>query len=62
MAGKIKQMIDTLITLRAKDNTMLVGIIKTKLMLKGIDPNRYTAQSLDDPTVIAKLEAILKEL
>jgi hypothetical protein len=62
MAGKIKQMIDTLITLRAKDNAMLVGIIKTKLMLKGIDSNKFTAQSADNPVLIGKLEALLKEL
>jgi hypothetical protein len=62
MAGKIKQMIDAIITQRAKDNSMLVGVIKTKLMLKGIDPNKFTAQSADDPAIIAKLEAIIKDL
>ena len=62
MAGKIKQMIDTIITERSKGNTMLVGIIKTKLMLKGIDPSKFTATSPDDPAVIAKLEAVVKEL
>jgi hypothetical protein len=31
-------------------------------MLKGIDPVRFTAQSPDDPVVIAKLEALLKEI
>ncbi|HTP63787.1 MAG TPA: hypothetical protein VMJ66_00235 [Geobacteraceae bacterium] len=62
MAGKIKQMIDTIITQRAKDNAMLAGIIKTKLMLKGIDPGKFTAQSPDDPAVIGKLEALIKEL
>jgi len=62
MAGKIKQMIDTIITQRGKDNAMLAGILKTKLMLKGIDPSKFTAQSPDDPAVISKLEAILKEI
>jgi len=62
MAGKIKQMIDTIISQRSKDNPMLAGVIKTKLMLKGIDPAKYTAQSDDDPTIIAKLEAVVKEL
>ena len=62
MAGKIKQMIDMIIAQRAKDNQMLAGVIKTKLMLKGIDPNKFTAQSADDPAIIAKLEAVAKEL
>jgi hypothetical protein len=62
MAGKIKQMIDSIISQRAKQNPMLAGVIKTKLMLKGIDPSKYTAQSDDDPAIIAKLEAVVKEI
>lgn len=62
MAGKIKQMIDTIISQRAKDNPMLAGVIKTKLMLKGIDPGKFTPQSDDDPAIIAKLEAVIKDL
>ena len=62
MAGKIKQMIDTVINQRAKDNAMLVGIIRTKLMLKGIDPSKFTPQSDDDPVVIGKLETLIREL
>jgi hypothetical protein len=62
MAGKIKQMIDSIISQRAKQNPMLAGVIKTKLMLKGIDPNKFTAQSDDDPAIIAKLEAVVKEI
>lgn len=62
MAGKIKQMIDMIIAQRAKDNPMLAGIVKTKLMLKGIDPNKFTAQTADDPAILAKLEIVAKEL
>ncbi len=62
MAGKIKQVIDMIIAQRAKDNPMLAGVIRTKLMLKGIDPNKFTPQSDDDPAILAKLDAIAKEL
>ena len=62
MAGKIKQMIDMIIAQRAKDNPMLAGVIKTKLMLKGIDPNKFTPQSDDDPAILAKLDIVAKEL
>ena len=62
MAGKIKQMIDTIIAQRAKQNPMLAGVIKTKLMLKGIDPSKFTAQSDDDPAIIAKLESVIKDI
>ena len=61
MAGKIKSMIDSIIDQRAKNNTMLQGVIKTKLMLKGIDPKKFTAQSDDDPAIISKLEALVKD-
>jgi hypothetical protein len=62
MAGKIKKMIDSIIEQRAKDNAMLAGVIKTKLMLKGIDPGKFSAQSDDDPAIIGKLEALMKDL
>jgi len=61
MAGKIKKMIDAIIEQRAKDNTMLQGVIRTKLMLKGIDPKKFTLLSDDDPAVISKLEALVKD-
>lgn len=62
MAGKIKQMIDAIINQRAKDNPMLERVIKTKLILKGINPNKFTPESADDPVVIAKLEKMIQEL
>ncbi len=62
MAGRIRKMIDSIIEQRTKDNPMMAGVIKTKLALKGIDPTKFTAQSDDDPVIIGKLEAFLKEM
>jgi hypothetical protein len=62
MAGKIKQLIDFIISQRAKDNPMLERVIKTKLILKGINPNKYTQMSEDDPAILAKLERMMQEL
>jgi len=62
MAGKIRQMIDSIIIQRAKDNPMLERVIKTKLILKGINPAKFNAQSDDDPVVIGKLEKMMREL
>jgi hypothetical protein len=61
MAGKIKLMIDAFVNQRAQGNTVLEGVVKIKLILKGIDPKIYTPESEDDPTIIAKLEELLKE-
>ncbi|HTP64446.1 MAG TPA: hypothetical protein VMJ66_03565 [Geobacteraceae bacterium] len=61
MAGKIKVMIDTLVKQRAQGNSVLEGVVKIKLILKGIDPKMYTPESDDDPAIIAKLEDLIKE-
>lgn len=60
MAGKIRKMIDAIIDQTAKDNPMLERVIKTKMILKGINPVKYTATSEDDPAVIAKLESMFR--
>jgi len=62
MAGKIKRMIDSVIQQRAVGNPMLEKIIKTKMILKGINPNKYSLESDDDPVVLQKLENMLREL
>lgn len=62
MAGKIKEMIDSVIAQRAMGNPMLEKIIKTKLILKGINPNKYTLQSDDDPLILEKIEKMMVEL
>ena len=58
MAGKIKQQLDTLIAEVAKNNPILVNTTRTKLILKGINPNKFTQDSLDDPVILEKLKDI----
>lgn len=60
MAGKIRQMIDFIIDQAAKDNPMMERVIKTKMILKGINPAKYTAQSDDVPAIITKLETMMQ--
>lgn len=62
MPGKIRRLIDSIILQRTQDNPMLERVIKTKLILKGINPNKYTSESEDDPIIIAKLEKMMNEL
>jgi hypothetical protein len=62
MAGRIRRMIDAVIAQRAVGNPMLEKIIKTKMILKGVNPNKYTLESDDDPLVLEKLERMLREL
>jgi hypothetical protein len=62
MPGRIKVMIEKIIMERAKGNTVLINTTKTKLLLKGINPDKFGAESPDDPAVIAKLQTLAQEL
>ena len=62
MAGKIKRMIDSIITERAKGNPIMVSTTTTKLIVKGINPANYTLDSPDDYAVIERLRQIAAEM
>ncbi len=62
MPGKIKGMIDRIIAERAKGNTTLINTTRTKLVLKGIDPDKFNAQSADDPALMDKLQLLAHEM
>lgn len=62
MAGKIKRMIEGILAERSKGNEMLTRVMKTKLILKGINPAKYSDHSEDDPTIIKKLENMMRDL
>lgn len=62
MAGKAKRLIDTIISQRSKGNPAVAKVVKAKFVLKGINPDNYTAGSADDPALIQKLEALAREL
>jgi hypothetical protein len=62
MAGKIKREIDDIIARRSKGNSTVVQTTRTKLILKGINPDSYTITSADDPIVLEKLRQIAQDL
>lgn len=61
MAGKIKIMIDKIIQERAGGNKTIMETTRAKFMLKGINVDKYTATSEDDPVVIEKIKAIAND-
>lgn len=61
MAGKVKQMIDKLILEKSKGNKVIENCTRTKLILKGISVDKYTASSPDEPEVIEKILKIAQE-
>ena len=62
MSGKVKDLIDKIIAERSKGSTTIAATTRTKLMLKGIDVDKFTKKSTDDQTIIDKLNAIVKEM
>ncbi len=61
MAGQAKTMLDSIIQQRAKGNPILIQTLIGKLILKGLDPDRFKSSSPDDPRVIEKIRAIATE-
>jgi hypothetical protein len=62
MAGQVHQLIEQIITQRSKGNAALAATTRTKLLLKGIDPDKFTAMSADDPTIVARVRQVAVEL
>jgi len=61
MAGKVKKMIDEIIEKVSKGSPIIKTTTRTKIILKGINVDKYDAQSADDPVVIQKISEIAKD-
>jgi hypothetical protein len=62
MAGQIKNMLDQIIETRSQGDSFLALTTKTKLVMKGINPDKYDCNSADNPWVIKDVRRIAKEL
>jgi hypothetical protein len=62
MPGQIKRIIDSILEQRAKGNTTLLATTRTKLIIKGVNPDHYHLNSPDDPEMLEKLRSIAAEL
>lgn len=62
MPGKIRELIDHIIAIRSRGNEIIAVTTRTKIILKGIDINKYGQHSPDDDVVIKKLQKIAQEL
>jgi hypothetical protein len=61
MAGKINRQLHLIITEIAKNNPIIMNTTRTKLISRGIDPNKFSLDSPDDPEILEKLKCIAKE-
>jgi len=62
MAGRIKRMLDEIVQKKSGGKPALSNVAKTKLILKGLDPDKFSAASPDDPTIIARVSAVALEM
>ena len=62
LAGKIREIIDQIIEERSKGNPAIIEMTIAKLILKGLNPNKFDSYSADDPEIIEKLLKIAKQL
>ena len=53
--GRTKLLIDSIITQRSGGDPMLAKMLKTKFMLKGINPDAYSLDTPDDPSIVRRL-------
>jgi hypothetical protein len=61
MAGRTRQLIDQLITLRAGKNSGVSHFLRAHLLLKGIDPDAHDEHTPDDPEKVATLEQMIRD-
>jgi hypothetical protein len=62
MPGQAKRMLETIIEQRAKGEEALVFTTKTKLIIKGVNPDNYTDATDDSPELIEKIRQIGREM
>jgi len=62
LSGKIRKLIDEIIEERSKGNPAITEMTIAKLILKGLNPNKFNNNSPDDVVIIEKLLNIAKQL
>ncbi len=60
MRGRTRKLIDEIIEKRSGGDPTLATITRTKLILKGIDPDKFDYTTVDDPAVLQKVEQIAR--
>ena len=61
MAGQTHKLIHELLVLRTDGNPAVERFLRVHLICKGIDPQKYDADSDDDPAVIQQLNEMLRD-
>lgn len=60
--GKTKLIIDSIITQRSGGDATVAKMIRTKFMLKGINPDAFSLDTPDDPNLVKRLMDLASQL
>jgi hypothetical protein len=55
MSGQIKRLVDFIVKERSKGDPLVADTTRVRLLLKGVDPARFTAESNDDPATLDRV-------
>jgi hypothetical protein len=60
--GKTKLILDSIITQRSGGDPTVAKMIRTKFMLKGINPDAFSLDTVDDPNLVQRLTNLATKL
>ncbi len=62
MPGQIRKLLEQIIEVRSRGNPTIAITTRTKLVLKGLDPEKYGPTTEDDPKTIARVLQAARDL
>ncbi len=62
MTGRTHRLLEAIIDKKAQGNPTLISVTKTKLILKGINPNHFGPTTPDDPSTLKRVEKLATRL
>lgn len=61
MAGTVKRVLDAVIATRGQNNPTFIEATRAKLILKGMNPAKFTVSTPDDPAQVARARQVAAE-
>ncbi len=61
MAGPVKRVLDAVIATRGQNNPTFIEATRAKLILKGMNPAKFSETTPDDPVQVARARKLAAE-
>jgi len=61
VAGTVKRVLEAIIATRGQGNPTFIETTRAKLILKGLNPARFTDATPDDPAQVARARQVAAE-